>query len=81
MSGGGLAQTVARARAFVAAHGDAAAQARCAALADATRRADAAAQLGPVETPEQASVALGRLVALGVASGPAIERCVERLSA
>ena len=70
-----------RARAFVAAHGDAQQQTRAAALFDAAARAGLEAALAPIDSDAAALRALECLDAAGVHEGPAVESAAARLAA
>lgn len=70
-----------RARAFVAAHGDARQRARAAALFDPTARAAIDAAFAAIDTDAAALRVLEHLDAAGVHEGPAVEYAVARLGA
>jgi len=76
-----VAVALARARAFVDAHGDALQRARAAAVLDPRAREAVVGQLPPVDTPVGAYLALGWLDALSMRRGAPVERAVATLSA
>lgn len=81
MSAQGGSDVVRRARAFVAAHGDAAQCARGAALCDGTARAALDAALAPIDSDAAALSALEQCAAVGLHDGPLVEQATARLGA
>ncbi len=81
MSAAGESDLVARARAFVLAHGDALQRARGTALFDASSRKTVCKLLGAIEDPARAATAIAVLDAIGVRRGAEVERAVAILSA
>jgi hypothetical protein len=80
VTAGAAAVALAKARAFVDAHGDALQRARASAVFDPAACDAVAALLPPVDTPVGAYVALGWLDALGARRGAAAERAVATLA-
>ena len=81
MSADGGSDLVARARAFVLAHGDALQRARATALFDAGARDAVCELLGAIEDAASAATAIAVLDAIGVRRGAAVDRAVAMLSA
>lgn len=81
MSADGGSDLVARARAFVLAHGDALQRARATALFDASARDTVCKLLGAIEDAASAATAIAVLDAIGVRRGAEVEQAVEILAA